>query len=630
MKPRLLCAQICASLFLTTLLAVGGPLRAEVTEPAPAAVIPHDAADLFGAATATDAHTLLVGAPVADGKGAVHVFYREGNGFSSWKKHEVLRPTYAGPIQLFGISTAYAQNVAAIGTFHGPIFVFERAPFSLDFTQTAVIELAMDDIASFGPGSLSVSSDGVLAFGQKSDSARGLDEAGSVLLYTRTAAGWQFNARIEAADPRENAMFGTAVMLLGDFLVVGAPGDEDVPGAVYVFERVAGTWQQRQKIAAPPSEVANYFGESLTTNGGQLVVGAPGDGVQSTGHVYLYEKLPPTFAEFTFTKELVPEEPLPPGARYGHGLAIDGNNRNIVVTRLAPASTIDTQEPGAGYVFTLGLNGWNQRLTMAPTANEFPSSFGVSVAAGSTHAVIGDYGTTQEPGAVYVYDINLPQTDPVFLAAPADQTIDAPPGQSAEATFEATVGDENGDDLFVHWEVDGDEVERDFVDGGWPMTRETVGLTTTLTPGPHMIRIIARERNTDRRTEHRFHVTVGDAAGPEILSITARPSVIPAQHGRFVLVRLRVVATDPSGPVRWKITSVESSDPTTPPRRGQLGDWRIISARQQTVMVRAATSNPATDRVYTIHIEASDALGNTTEGETQVRIVAPANRRVRR
>jgi hypothetical protein len=94
-------------------------------------------------------------------------------------------------------------------------------------------------------------------------------------------------------------------------------------------------------------------------------------------------------------------------------------------------------------------------------------------------------------------------------------------------------------------------------------------------------------------------------------------------------VRVNVVATDPSGPVRWKITSVESSDPVNP-RKGRLPDWMIISARKQSLLVRAITSDPKTDRVYTIHVEATDAAGNKTEGTTEVRIVATANRRLKR
>src|SRR5213079_2212405 len=107
----------------------------------------------------------------------------------------------------------------------------------------------------------------------------------------------------------------------------------------------------------------------------------------------LYERLAPNFTEFVFRKELVPQEPLPAGAQYGLGAAIDGNNRNIIVTRLSSAPTAETQAPGAAYVFSLGVHGWVQRLTMARPAGTFPSSFGVSLSAGTTHAVIGEYGS---------------------------------------------------------------------------------------------------------------------------------------------------------------------------------------------------------------------------------------------
>jgi hypothetical protein len=125
-------------------------------------------------------------------------------------------------------------------------------------------------------------------------------------------------------------------------------------------------------------------------------------------------------------------------------------------------------------------------------------------------------------------------------------------------------------------------------------------------------------------------VRVGDAEGPVIRSITARPSLIPAQGGRFVLVRLKVDAFDSSGVARWKITEVESSDPpTTRPRRA-LPDWKILKPRQQTVMVRAATADPHQNRIYSIQVEAIDDFGNASQGETQVTITASGKKNGRR
>jgi len=91
-----------------------------------------------------------------------------------------------------------------------------------------------------------------------------------------------------------------------------------------------------------------------------------------------------------------------------------------------------------------------------------------------------------------------------------------------------------------------------------------------------------------------------------------------------VLARLDVQATDPSSPVTWKITGVESSDPDPRPPR-QAPDW-IITPNQHGVRLRAITDKRKANRIYTIHVQASDGFGNTSTGQTIVTIIAERGR----
>jgi hypothetical protein len=584
----------------------------------PTAVLRSSSPNLFGLSVASDSDTLLVGAPATEGtKGAVHLYYRVGNGLAEWREHQVLRPTYPIPVQFFGFALALDHNTAAIATYHSPVFIFERPPFSNVWSQTAVLETP-DDTSFTGGNNLSLS-EGVLAVGVNT---AGSSEQGSVQIYERDAArAWQFVTTVQADDAEDGALFGSSVALLGQFMMVGAPGVANGSGAVYVFRREGANWRQLQKIL-PPQPIPNgEFGHSVATNIGQIIIAEPGDGQISDtpGRVYIYElKGIAHDDEWLLKHELIPNEPLPAKSRFGHRVGIDGNNRDVVVAQLRTAATPDTQQPGSAFVFTLGITGWPQRFKLAPTAHDYPSSFGISLGLASVHAVIGDYGSSTKPGAAYIYDLTLPQSPPVFIDAPEDLQVNAPAGQNSEVTLEATVADENGDDLFVHWLVDGSEVERDFVDGSVPFTRETVSLTTVLSQGIHQVRIVADERETTVETIHNFTVTVGDGEGPVIQSVTATPSTIPARGNRYVLVRLDVQATAASGPVTWKIKSVESSDAGG---RGPRRDW-IITPNQHSVRLRAGTDNRKIDRIYTVHVEARDGFGNVTKGQTKVTIVA--------
>jgi hypothetical protein len=480
--------------------------------------------DLFGLSVATDTGTIMVGAPFGDPvKGEVHVYHQVSNS-GQWQKHQVLRPAYRVPTTMFGMAISLNHNTAAIATYHSPVFIFEREQPGLEWSQTAIIETP-DDTSMRGDN-ISLK-DGLLAIGVNSF---GDSEQGCVLIYQRddVSRAWNFVTRLQPNDPQAEAFFGTSVALLGEYMLVGAPGIANDSGAVYAFRSENGTWRQIQKILPPDPISGGEFGNSVATNLAQIVISEPGNGrtTNTPGRVYLYEVQGPAQPpHWELKHELTPAEPLPEKSRFGHRVAIDGNNRDIVVTQLKTAATPDTQDPGSAYVFSLHSPGWNQRARLAPTANEPASSFGVSLANATLRTVIGDYGSNTEPGAVYIYD---------------------------------------------------------------------------LTPG----------------------VGSEDVEGPVVQSVTAKPSRIPAQGGRLVLVQLEVNATDPSGPVTWKIRNVKCSDSG---RQRPRPDW-IITPNQQSLRVRAATDKRKVDRIYTVQIEARDSLGNVSQSETTVTIVAGGRR----
>ncbi len=581
--------------------------------------------DLFGLSVATDNRTLMVGAPFGEQtKGEVHVYEQVFDGLEQWRKYQVLRPAHTVPTLMFGDAISLDGNTAAIATYHSPVFIFEKDPNGL-WRQTATINTPDD--TSMRDDRISLEN-GVLAIGVNSF---GDSEQGCVLIYRRNevSRAWTLVSRVQSDEPEAGAFFGSSVVLLGEYLVVGAPGAAGDAGAVFAFRREGGTWRQIQKIQSPRPIPGGEFGNSLSTNLGQIVIAEPGNGytADTPGRVYLYEiqGLAHPY-RWHLKQELTPAEPLPDRSRFGHRVAIDGNHRDIVVTQLKVASTPDTQVPGSASVFSLNRSGWSQRLQLAPTSNDPASSFGVSVSNASLRTVVGDYGTSTKRGAVFIYDLTRSSLAPTFLKVPQDSQIDAQPGQSVDVSLEVSVVDEDGSDLNVRWYIDEIETFRHFVDGGVPFTEGTSSITHTLPPGVHRFRVVADERDGDGEAEHAFTVTVGteDLEGPVIRSVVATPSRISAQGNRFVLVRLDVQASDPSEPITWRITNVESSDPARR-RPRHAPDW-ILGRNQQAVRLRAETTNLNTDRLYTITVEARDRWGNVTVGETTVTIVAKRNK----
>lgn len=75
-------------------------------------------------------------------------------------------------------------------------------------------------------------------------------DGGVVHVFQRDGEGWRRDAVLAPDEPVAHGAFGRVLALHGDILAIGAPvqadyGVVDRHGTAYVFERVAGAWEQR-------------------------------------------------------------------------------------------------------------------------------------------------------------------------------------------------------------------------------------------------------------------------------------------------------------------------------------------------------------------------------------------------
>lgn len=118
---------------------------------------------------------------------------------------------------------------------------------------------------------------------------------GRVAVYEFGAAGWQRVAVLGPADPQDGDIFGTSIALQGDRMVVGAAG-HDAPGggsgAVYVFERIGGSWTQVARLLAASEMQTALFGLDVALDGDLIAVTAPAEGLSppERGALYVFER----------------------------------------------------------------------------------------------------------------------------------------------------------------------------------------------------------------------------------------------------------------------------------------------------------------------------------------------------
>jgi hypothetical protein len=78
--------------------------------------------------------------------------------------------------------------------------------------------------------------------------------------------------RLVARDGTGGDRFGASTAIDGDRMAIGAPGVAGI-GAVYLFERANGEWNEVAKVEPPGASVGDEFGLGVALAGTTLVVG---------------------------------------------------------------------------------------------------------------------------------------------------------------------------------------------------------------------------------------------------------------------------------------------------------------------------------------------------------------------
>ena len=175
---------------------------------------------------------------------------------------------------------------------------------------------------------------------------------------------------LKAPNADESDQFGSTVLLVGDFLFVGASREDgdgsslddnslEDAGAVYVYTRESGSWKFDAYLKASEPESGAYFGSSLAFDAGTLVVGAPYEDVRPSeagsvaiaGSAYVFTRQGTQWNSPVRLKPTPgPESNLGGGA--GAGVAILGDSLTIG----CPA-----QDGGRVFIYQRSGNVWQQQ-----------------------------------------------------------------------------------------------------------------------------------------------------------------------------------------------------------------------------------------------------------------------------
>ena len=230
----------------------------------------------------------------------------------------------------------------------------------------------------------------------------------SVLLLAALAANVHAaEVKINASDGAAHDCFGRSVAISGDYAIVGACLDDDnggSSGSAYIFKRDGTAWTEQAKIYASDGAAGDYFGESVAISGDYVVVGAWGDddaGCHS-GSAYIFKRDGTEWIEQTKITASDGAE----GDLFGYSVAISGDCAVVGAYRDDNAGW----DSGSAHIFKRNGTEWIEEVKITASDGAEGDNFGISVAISGDYAVVGAYEDDDagyHSGSAYIYDLPI-------------------------------------------------------------------------------------------------------------------------------------------------------------------------------------------------------------------------------
>jgi autotransporter-associated beta strand protein/surface protein len=318
--------------------------------------------DYFGHAVAVSGDTIVVGAYLEDSNstgvngadnnsasnsGAAYVFTRSG---TTWSQQAYLKASQVTLSDRFGFSVGVSGDTIVVGkplddssttginstpdelaNNSGAAYVFTRS--GLTWSQQAYLKASNTGVDDLFGVSVAVSGDTIVVGASSEDSSttgigstpdEAAADAGAAYVFARSGSTWTQQAYLKASNTGAGDLFGEAVAVSGDIVIVGArledsnatsangDGSDNSlsnPGAAYTFTRSGSTWSQNTYLKACNAGGGDSFGRSVAVSGSTVLVGAnsedgaattvngdlTSDGAANAGAAYVFiPALPPT------------------------------------------------------------------------------------------------------------------------------------------------------------------------------------------------------------------------------------------------------------------------------------------------------------------------------------------------
>jgi hypothetical protein len=308
----------------------------------------------------------------------------------------------------FGESVSISGDYAIVGALNedtgannaGAAYIFHKTGVDTWDSGTKIMASDAEADDNFG---MSVSIDGDYAIVGAGAEDTGGDDSGAAYIFHRTGTNtWDGGVKLVSPNPEANGRFGDSVSISGDYAIVGTRF-EDSPdnsqGAAYIFHRTGtNTWDSGTKITNGGSY--DYFGSAVSISGDYVIVGATGDDEVNSGAgaTYIFHR---TGTNTWDGGIKITRSDVGSYKEFGKSVAISGDYA-VVGCRALDVNGIS--HVGAIYIFDrTGTNTWNDGIKIESPDVESFAWFGTSVSISGDYVIAGANSINDSTGAAYIF-----------------------------------------------------------------------------------------------------------------------------------------------------------------------------------------------------------------------------------
>ena len=370
-----------------------------------------EAYDNFGSSVSISGDYAIIGASDANSTGSAYIFKFDRD---IWVEKEKISPSDGAIMDYFGCSVSISGGYAIVGAkgnddaveFSGSAYIFKKDGGSwLEHNKLLASDLEKND--NFGE---SVSISGYYAvIGAPGD----YENSGSVYIFKRDGASYIEQAKLYASDWAEGHLFGGSVSIDGDYVIIGAYE----ASAAYIFKRNGEEWVEQTKLVGPD-------GYSVSIDEDYAIVGSLGE-----NSAYIFKRLEETWVEHT--KLVSPN--IKKDSWFGCSVSISDDYAIVGASK----EISNNYQSGAAYIYKQEEEGaWVKKTKIFASDGATDDYFSNSISIDGDYFIIGAELSNEkgeDSGSANIF--KFPYSFPQIFVSPTSKTVPAGSGSLSFNVF---------------------------------------------------------------------------------------------------------------------------------------------------------------------------------------------------